>query len=77
MQIFAPSQWTEASELIRKKLEEAEEEGEPVGLSAVSIHLDPRDLSDIGTPTRQHTPADMRPPTHIQQSIARSVFIQR
>jgi hypothetical protein len=45
---------------IRGKLEEAEEEGNPVGGSAVSINLVPRDLSDTGTPTRQHTPDDMR-----------------
>jgi hypothetical protein len=34
MQIFAPNQWTEAANpcgLIREKLEEAEEEGNPVG----------------------------------------------
>jgi hypothetical protein len=35
---------------------------------AVSINLDPipGDLSNTGPPNRQHTPADMRPPTHIQ-----------
>jgi hypothetical protein len=61
MQIFAPKQWTEAAYScgwIRGKLEEAEEEGDPVGGPAVSINLDPWDLSDTGTPTRQHTPAD-------------------
>ena len=49
MQIFAPNQRTEAADpcgLIREKLEEAEEEGDPVGGPAVSINLDPRDLSD-------------------------------
>jgi hypothetical protein len=44
---------------------------------AVSINLDPRDLSNTGPPNRQHTPADMRPPTHIQQRTSRSVSIQR
>jgi hypothetical protein len=42
MQIFAPNQWTEAAHfcgLIREKLEEAEEEGNPVGGPAVSTHL--------------------------------------
>jgi hypothetical protein len=39
--------------------------------------LKPRDLSNTGPPTRQHTPADMRPPTHIQQRTARSGFSQR
>jgi hypothetical protein len=42
-----------------------QEEGNPVGGPAVSINLDPQDLSDTGPPTRQHTPADMRPSTHI------------
>ena len=44
MQIFAPNQWTEAADpcgWIREKLEEAEEEGDPVGGPAVSINLDP------------------------------------
>jgi hypothetical protein len=45
---------------------EAEEKGDPVGGPAVSINLDPRDLSNTGPPNRQHTPDDMRPPTHIQ-----------
>ena len=43
-QIFASNQWTEAADpcgWIREKLEEAEEEGEPVGRPAVSINLDP------------------------------------
>jgi hypothetical protein len=42
-----------------------------------SINLDPQDLSDTGTPTRQHTAAHMRPPMHIQQRSSGSVFIQR
>jgi hypothetical protein len=33
-------------------------------------------LANTGPPTRQHTPADMRPPTHIQQRNARSGFSQ-
>jgi hypothetical protein len=58
MHLFAPNPWTEAADLcgwIREKLEEAEvDEGNPVGRPKVSINLDPVDLSDIGTPTRQH-----------------------
>jgi hypothetical protein len=68
MQIFAPNQWTEAADpcdLIREKLEEVEEEGNLVGRPAVSINLAPRDLSDTGSPTRQHIPAYLRLPTHI------------
>jgi hypothetical protein len=51
------------------KAEEAEEKGNTVGGSAVSINLyppSPRDLPNTGAPNRQHTPADMRPPIHIQ-----------
>jgi hypothetical protein len=80
MQIFAPNQWTEAADLccfIRGKLEEAKEEVIPIGGPAISINLDPRYLSDTATSTRQHTPADMRPPTHIQQRTAWSGFSQR
>jgi hypothetical protein len=54
---------------IREKLEEAEEDSDPVGGPVVSINLEPRDFSDTGPPTRQHTPADMRPPTHLQQGL--------
>jgi hypothetical protein len=36
------------------------------------INLDPQDLSNTEPPTRQHTPADMRPPTHIEQRTAGS-----
>jgi hypothetical protein len=45
-------------------LKEAEEEGKLVGGPAVSLNLDPQDLSNIAPPNRQQTPADMRPPTH-------------
>ena len=44
MQIFTPNQWTEAVDpcgWIREKLEEAEEEGDPVRGPAVSINLNP------------------------------------
>jgi hypothetical protein len=50
----------------REKLKEAEEKGEPVGGPAVSINLDHWDLSNTGSPNREHTPADMRLPTHKQ-----------
>ena len=54
---------------ISERLEEAEENN-PIGKPGVSSNLDPRDLSDTEPPTRQHTPADMRPLTHIQQRTA-------
>jgi hypothetical protein len=61
-----------------QKLKEAEEEeGDPVGGPAVSINLDPRDLSNTGPPNIQHAPDDIRPPTHIQQNTARSRFSKR
>jgi hypothetical protein len=58
-------------------LKEAEEEGYPVGGLTVSINLDPLGLSNTGPSNRQHTQADLRPPTHIQQRIAGSVFLKR
>ena len=48
------------------RLKEAEEKGDPVGGLAVSINLDLQDLLNTGQPKRQYTPADVRPPTHIQ-----------
>ena len=45
-------------------------EGDPVEGPAVSITLYPGYLSDPGPPTRQYTPGDMRPPTHIQKRTA-------
>jgi hypothetical protein len=41
----------------------------PAGRPAVSINLDPRDLSNTGAPNRQHTPADMRPPTQYSRGL--------
>jgi hypothetical protein len=46
-------------------MEEAEEEGDPIGRSAVSTNLVPWELSDTEPPARQHTQAGPRPPTHI------------
>jgi hypothetical protein len=60
MRIFTLKQWAEAAE-------EAEEEGDPIRRPAVSTNLDPQDLSDTEPPTKQNTPADVRPPIHIQQ----------
>ena len=80
MPIFTPNQWTEAGDpcgLIREKLEEDEEEGDPIGRPAISTNLDPQDLSDTEPPTKQHTPADMRPTTHIQQRTAGSGLSER
>jgi hypothetical protein len=55
-----------------ERLEEAKEEGDPVGRPAVSTNLDSRHLSETGPPNKQHTLADMRPPTHKQQKTAGS-----
>ena len=80
VQIFAPNQWTEAADpsgSMREKLEEAEEEGNPVWGQAVSFNLDLQDLSDTEPPIRQNIQADMMPQTHIQQRTARSGFSQR
>jgi hypothetical protein len=37
-----------------QKLEEAKEEGKPIGRSAISTNLDPSDCYDIDPPIRQH-----------------------
>ena len=44
---WVPNQWTEAADLcgwIKERLKEAEEKGDPVGRTAVSINLKPLDL---------------------------------
>jgi hypothetical protein len=61
-------QLKESDGWIRERQKEAEMEGDPIGGPAVSINLDPQVLSNIGPPNRHHTPAHMRPPTHIQQT---------
>jgi hypothetical protein len=79
MQIFTPNQWTEAGDplwLNREKLEEAEEEVGPRGRPAVSTNLNSQDLSDMESATRQHTPVDIRPPTHVHQRTAGSELSQ-
>jgi hypothetical protein len=53
-----------------KKMKEAEDKGNTVKGLADSSNLGPRDLSNTGPPTRQHIPADIRAPTHIQQRTA-------
>ena len=45
-----------------------------MGGPSVSINVESQDLSDTGPPTRQHTSADMRPPTHIQQMLGLGSF---
>jgi hypothetical protein len=58
MQIPTPNQWIEVGVpcvWTRDSLEEAEENGSPIGRPAVSTNPDPWDLSDTELPTRQHT----------------------
>ena len=45
-----------------ERLEEAEEEGDPIGRPGVSTNPDPQDLSDTEPPTRQDTLAGPKPP---------------
>jgi hypothetical protein len=47
------------------KDKKAEEKGDSVGGPVVLVNLDPGDLSNIGLPNREPTPADIRPLTHI------------
>ena len=63
IQIFTPDQWIEAADPCRwimKKLEEAEEDGDPIGRPAVSTNLDAWGFSDNEPQIRQHSLADMR-----------------
>jgi hypothetical protein len=62
---------------IRERLEAAKEEGDPIGRPAVSTNLDPWDLSDTETSTRQHTLDGQGPPTHIQHRTAWFDLISR
>jgi hypothetical protein len=72
MQILADNQWIEVMDpcgWIREKLEEAEEEDNPIR-PAVSTNLDSQDLSDTELPNRQQTRAGLRHSTYIQQRTA-------
>jgi hypothetical protein len=48
---------------LSKRIEEAEEEGDPIGRPAVSTNL--WELPDTEPPIRQQTPAGPRPLAHI------------
>ena len=48
-------------------MKEAGEKGDPIEGPTISINLDSWDLSNLEQSNRQHSPADMRPPTHRQQ----------
>jgi hypothetical protein len=69
---LTPNQWTKAGDpcggWIRERLEEAEENGDPIGRPAVSTNLDPRDLSDTEPPTRWHTLVGQRLPTYTAEN---------
>jgi hypothetical protein len=78
--ILTSTQWSEAGDpcgCLREKLEEAQEEGNPIRRPTDSTSLEPQDLLDTEPPTRQHTPADMNPWTPIQQRTARSGSSER
>jgi hypothetical protein len=47
-------------------MRKAEEKDNLVGGPAISVNLNPQDLSSTGPPNKQHIPPDMKPPTHIQ-----------
>jgi hypothetical protein len=44
--------------------------GQPIETQAVSSNLDKQDLSDIEPLTRDHTLADVKPPTNMQHKTA-------
>ena len=51
--------------------------GQPIETPAVSSNLDKQDLSDIEPLTRDHTLADVKPPTNMQHKAAWSSIIGR
>jgi hypothetical protein len=62
MQILIPKHWTEIGDpcgWIRKRLEQAEGEGDSIERPAVSTNWVPWDLPDIELPTRQHIGAGL------------------
>jgi hypothetical protein len=62
-QILTPNHWMEAGDpysWIRGRIEEAEGERNPTGRPAVSTNLDPWELTETESPTRQHTQAPER-----------------
>ena len=68
MQILTSNQWTEVMDPyrgIREMVEEAQEEGDPVGGPVLSTNLHNQDLSDSEPAMRQHVLAGPRlPDTH-------------
>ena len=48
-----------------EKLEEAEEESDPIGRPAVSTNLDPWELPETKPPTKEHTWAGPWPLAHM------------
>ena len=48
-----------------ERMEEGEEEGDPIGIPAMSTNLDPSELPDIELHQIQDTGADPRPQTQI------------
>jgi hypothetical protein len=67
------NKWTEAGNpcrWIRERLDEVEEEDDPIQRPAVSANLNPWDLSDTEPPTRQHRLPALRPWTLIQKRTA-------
>ena len=68
-QLLTPNQWSEVEDpcgWIKERLEEAEEEDDPIRRPTLSTNLDSWDLSDPQPPRRQHTLAGPRSLTHIQ-----------
>jgi hypothetical protein len=66
--ILTPNHWTEVMDpcdWIRDRLEEAKEEGNPIGRPAISTNMDPWDLSDTEPPNMKHTWTGLRPPWYI------------
>ena len=51
--------------MVRGRIKEAEEEGDPIGRPIVSTNSDPRELLETEPPISQHTGPCPKPPAHI------------
>jgi hypothetical protein len=68
MQVLTANHWTEIEgpyERVRGRIEGAEGNGNPIGKTTVSTNLDPWELPETESPTKDHTLAGLRPPAHM------------
>jgi hypothetical protein len=68
MQILTVNHWIEVGDpygRVRGRIEGAEADGNPIGRPTVSTNLEHWELSETKPPTKVHTWAGPKPPTHM------------